>query len=65
MRLTAASGRFGEARLTQAVVASSAIEAGGKGGAFEVRGPATLNAQRLATGDVALSGARGRLDFDL
>ncbi len=65
LRLTAASGRFGENRLTQAVVASNAIEAGGKGAAFEVQGPATLTARRLATGDVTLDGAQGRLDFDL
>ncbi|MBN9479239.1 MAG: YdbH domain-containing protein [Bordetella sp.] len=65
LRLTAASGRFGQTRLTQAVIVSNALEAGGQGGAFEVQGPATLTVRRLATGDVTLDGARGRLDVDL
>lgn len=64
-RLSLASGRLGEARLTQAVVASTGVEFGGQGGAFEAQGPATLAARRLATGDLTLNGARGRLDFDL
>lgn len=65
LRLTAASGRFGETRLTQAALVSTALEAGGKGEAFEVQGPAILTVRRLATGDVTLDGARGRLDVDL
>ncbi|MND72792.1 Dicarboxylate transport [compost metagenome] len=64
-RLTLASGRIGEAGLAEAVVASSGLEAGGQGAAFEAQGPATLNARRLAAGDLALNGARGRVDFDL
>ncbi|AYG94910.1 C4-dicarboxylate ABC transporter [Brevundimonas naejangsanensis] len=64
-RLSLASGRIGEARLDQAVVASPGVEVGGQGRAFEAQGPATLAARRLATGDLTLNGARGRLDFDL
>lgn len=63
-RMTAASGRVGDIQVSQ-VVAASELEAGGRDGAFEAQGPATLAIARLTSGEVVLNGARGRVDFDV
>ena len=59
------SGSAAGTRLTQVVLSSSSLTAGGRGAAFEVQGPLALRAARLVSGDLSLSQAQGRLDLDL
>jgi len=44
---------------------SSDLTAGGRGAAFEVSGPLGLTADRLAWGDLSMTGARGSVDLEL
>lgn len=44
---------------------STALTAGGRGGAFEITGPVGLAAERLGWGDLSLTGARGSADLEL
>ena len=59
------SGSAAGTRLTQAVLSSSSLTAGGRDAAFEVQGPLALRAAQLVSGDLSLSQAQGRLDLDL
>ena len=59
------SGSAAGTRLTQAVLSSSSLTAGGRDAAFEVQGPLARRAARLVSGDLSLSQAQGRLDLDL
>ncbi|WEK58076.1 MAG: YdbH domain-containing protein [Candidatus Brevundimonas phytovorans] len=59
------SGSTAGTRLTQAVLTSNELTAGGRAAAFEVQGPLAMSAGRLASGDLSLDQARGRLDLDL
>ncbi len=59
------SGKAAGTRLTQAVLSSNGLTAGGRDAAFEVQGPLALTAGQLSTGDLSLNEARGRLDLDL
>ncbi|MFC5389444.1 YdbH domain-containing protein [Brevundimonas bullata] len=52
-------------RLSQAVLTSDGLTAGGRDAAFEMQGPLALSAGELASGDLKLNQARGRLDLDL
>jgi hypothetical protein len=59
------SGASGEMRLSQTVLTSSGLTAGGRDAAFEIQGPLALTAGRLATGDLSLNNARGQLALDV
>ncbi|WP_436356275.1 intermembrane phospholipid transport protein YdbH family protein [Brevundimonas sp. CEF1] len=59
------NGSAAGTRLTQAVLSSNGLTAGGRDAAFEVQGPLALSAERLVSGDLSLAQARGRLDLDL
>lgn len=60
-----ASGSAAGTRLSQAVLTSDGLTAGGRDDAFEAQGPLALSAGQLVSGDLSLSQARGRLDLDL
>lgn len=59
------SGSVAGARLTRVALSSNGLTAGGRNAAFEVQSPLVLTAGRLASGDLNLAQARGRLDLDL
>jgi len=59
------SGSAAGTRLSQAVLTSAELTAGGRDAAFEVQGPLALSAGQLVSGDLSLAQARGRLDLDL
>lgn len=59
------SGSAAGTRLSQAVLTSDGLTAGGRDAAFEMQGPLALSAGELASGDLKLNQARGRLDLDL
>ena len=60
-----ASGSAAGTRLSQAVLTSDGLTAGGRDDAFEAQGPLALSAGQLVSGDLSLNQARGRLDLDL
>lgn len=59
------SGSAAGTRLSRAVLTSDGLTAGGRDAAFEMQGPLALSAGELASGDLKLNQARGRLDLDL
>lgn len=59
------SGSAAGTRLSQAILTSEGLTAGGRDAAFEMQGPLALSAGELASGDLKLNQARGRLDLDL
>lgn len=65
LRLAARAATAGDARLNDAVIQSSRLVAGGRGGTFEAQGPLAVRAARLASGELVLNGATGKAELDV